>query len=132
MNENRMRKKADHRRIVTLLAAACAAVLVGCSSENKVNEIEKQEPVIEIKTPEKTEPSIKPEKDEKPEKTPEPEEKTGREDGERFEDTIMLEGMEETVKYEHVKDTAKGFEMDYDYESLTRLKEADREKFVSV
>ncbi len=127
-----MKKRVYHRKIVTLLAATGAAVLIGCGSENKVNEIKKQEPVIEIKTPEKTETLIKPAEDEKPEKAPEPEAKTGREDGERFEDTIMLEGMEEIVKYEHIKDTAQGFEMDYDYESFTRQKEADRERFISV
>ena len=40
--------------------------------------------------------------------------------------------MEETVKYEHVRDESLGFEMDYDYESLVRRSEADRECFVSV
>ena len=56
----------------------------------------------------------------------------GRQDGERFEDVIIMEGMEETVRYEHVRNAALGFEMDYDYESFTRLSDADSERFVSV
>ena len=66
-----------------------------------------------------------------PAETPEPEAETGRRDGERFEEHIILEGMEETVKYEHVRNDAIGFEMDYDYELFQRRSEADRECFVS-
>ncbi len=55
----------------------------------------------------------------------------GRQDGERFEDVIQLEGMEETVRYEHVRNETVGFEMDYDYESLERRGEPDHEQFVS-
>ncbi len=55
-----------------------------------------------------------------------------RADGERFETVIILEGMEETVRYEHVRSEALGFEMDYDYESFTRRSEAERECFVSI
>jgi len=54
-----------------------------------------------------------------------------RQDGERFEDVIILEGMEETVRYEHVKNEMIGFEMDYDYENFVRYSETDRERFVS-
>ena len=57
---------------------------------------------------------------------------TGRQDGERFEGVIMLEGMEETVKYEHVRNDTLGFEMDYDYERFERRSESDSECFVSV
>ena len=55
-----------------------------------------------------------------------------RQNGERFETVIILEGMEETVRYEHIRNEALGFEMDYDYESFVRRSEADRECFVSV
>lgn len=55
-----------------------------------------------------------------------------RKDGERFEDVIMLEGMEETVRYEHAVNEEIGFEMDFDYESLKREREDDRERFVSI
>ena len=56
----------------------------------------------------------------------------GRKDGERFEAVIVLEGMEETVQYEHIRNEALGFEMDYDYESFVRRSEMDRECFVSI
>jgi len=55
-----------------------------------------------------------------------------RQDGERFEDVIVLEGMEEKVQYEHVRSSALGFEMDYDYENFVRVTDADRERFISV
>ena len=57
--------------------------------------------------------------------------KAGRQDGERFEEIIILEGMEEAVRYEHVRNDAIGFEMDYDYERFERRSEADRECFIS-
>ena len=56
---------------------------------------------------------------------------TGRQNGERFEAVIMLEGMEETVGYEHIRNDAIGFEMDYDYENFVRQTDSDRESFVS-
>ena len=53
-------------------------------------------------------------------------------DGDRFEDVIVIEGMEETVRYEYVRNDALGFAMSYDYESLTRRSEPGRERFISV
>ena len=55
-----------------------------------------------------------------------------REDGERFETVIVLEGMEETVRYEHIVNEALGFEMDYDYESFERYSDSALECFISV
>lgn len=55
-----------------------------------------------------------------------------RQDGERFEAVIVMEGMEETVNYEHIRNEALGFEMDYDYESFSRSGDSDRERFVLV
>lgn len=55
-----------------------------------------------------------------------------RQDGERFEAIIILEGMEETVHYEHIRNDTLGFEMDYDYESFVRRSEAECECFLSV
>ena len=62
----------------------------------------------------------------------EPAAEARRQNGERFETVIMLEGMEETVQYEHVVNETLGFEMDYDYEGLVRRSEADRELFLST
>ena len=58
--------------------------------------------------------------------------KTGRLNGERFDATIMLEGMEEPVRYEHIVNTGLGIEMDYDYEVFQRRSEANREYFFSI
>ena len=55
----------------------------------------------------------------------------GMKDGERFETVILLEGMEETVRYEHVRNETIGFEMDYDYETLERRSGQDYEQFLS-
>ena len=55
-----------------------------------------------------------------------------RQDGERFEAVIMLEGMEETVNYEHIRREDLGFEIDYDYESFVRQSSSDMERFISV
>ncbi len=67
-----------------------------------------------------------------PAETPAPAPAVNRQDGERFEATIMLEGMEETVNYEHVRRADLGFEMDYDYDMFVRQSGADFERFVSV
>ncbi len=56
----------------------------------------------------------------------------GRQDGERFEGTVMLEGMEETVGYEHAKNESGGFELDYEYETLIRYSETGCERFIPV
>ena len=57
---------------------------------------------------------------------------TKRADGERFESTIIMEGMEEPVQYEHIVNDTLGFEMDYDYENYQRVTDSDKECFVSV
>ena len=55
-----------------------------------------------------------------------------RADGERYESTIILEGMEEKVQYEHAVSRSLGFEIDYEYEFYTRYSSAERECFISV
>lgn len=55
----------------------------------------------------------------------------GRKDGERFETEIMIEGMTETVGYEHAISKSVGFELDYEYDSLIRNSGADNECFMS-
>ncbi len=56
----------------------------------------------------------------------------GRQDGERFKAAIMLEGMDESVNYEHLKNSELGIEMDYEYESLKRYTEPGRERLIST
>ena len=58
-------------------------------------------------------------------------EKTERQDGERFAATILLEGMAETIWYEHAVNDAMGIARDFDYESLVRHSEPDCEYFIS-
>ena len=105
-----------------LLSAALMLILAGCGKAPA--------PVTESSTPETATPAA--ESQSAVIETPAPSSVPGRQDGERFEDVIMLEGMEETVKYEHVVNKTVGIEMDYDYESFLRRSEADRERFVSV
>lgn len=64
--------------------------------------------------------------------TPDTELPVKRANGERFDDVIILEGMEETVHYEHIRNDSVGIEMDYDYESFTRTSDSERECLVSV
>ena len=109
-------------KILAVIAAAALLVLMlsGCSSEQNTRAAAEEPALTEI-------PAIPAET----EAQPEAENASGRKDGERFEGVIMMEGMEETVRYEHIRSDAVGFEMDYDYESFTRQSESGRERFVS-
>ena len=66
-----------------------------------------------------------------PTAAPSPSQAAGRQDGERFDSVITIEGMEETVHYEHVKNETLGYEMDYDYEMFQRRSEADAAAAIS-
>lgn len=57
---------------------------------------------------------------------------TVKKDGERFESVIMLEGMEEIVQYEHIRNDTVGIEMDYDYELFVRHSSPDQECLISA
>ena len=59
-------------------------------------------------------------------------EESGRADGERFDQLIMVEGEEATVGFEHVKNAAIGYEMDFDYEILKRRKGDGVDRLISV
>ena len=132
------------KKMIAKMIAPLAAVLLmmgGCGKEadaTKPAEVTTIEPAVEepaastdpaAEEPEKT---ADKEAETTPEATPEAESGTGRQDGERFEDVIILEGMEETVQYEHAVNDAIGMEIDFDYESFTRKKDGDKESFISV
>lgn len=103
------------KTLIVMLLAALLFSLAGCASGRPA--------VTEVPTAETTEVQTG---------TPAPTATPSRQDGERFEEVIFLEGMEETVRYEHVRNEALGFEMDYDYESFVRHSEPGREWFVSA
>lgn len=107
-------------RYLLAISAALMLMLAGCGRAPAA--------VTESSTPETAAPAA--ESQSAVIETPAPSSVPGRQDGERFEDVIMLEGMEETVKYEHVVNKTLGIEMDYDYEFFVRRSEADRERFI--
>jgi len=116
--------------VLFVIIAALALSLAGCGKH----------PTSEIKTP-ANEPQVTDDAQSPAEadgqaapseETAKLEDDTGRQDGERFEDVIILEGMEETVKYEHIRNYTLGFALDYDYESFVRRSEPDRECFISI
>ncbi len=124
-----MKKKTLCTSIKTLaITLPLIAAVSGCGSTNAPAE----KPAAATETVAEAAPVVTPE----PVSTEETEAATEKEfptrkDGERFEATIVMEGMEETVQYEHIVDEAIGIEMDYDYEQFVRQKRSDREVFVS-
>ena len=118
-----MKRKTVYSILTAFLMAALVMTITGCK-KNTTTETASAEPVvIDINGGTSDVASADPVGGES---------KTGRADGERFDGTIMLEGMEETVHYEHIVNNDLGFEMDYEYEDLNRKTLADREIFISV
>ena len=107
-----MSKKLIQVLSVTLVMVLLFAVLSGCGKKE---------------TPEAPAETVSP--TEAAEETEAPAE-TERQDGEQFEATIMIEGMEETIKLQHVKNETAGFQVDFDYENFVRRSASDRECFV--
>ena len=66
-----------------------------------------------------------------PAAVPAPAVPSGMQDGQRYYGTVILEGMAETVGYEHVRNDTIGIEMDYEYDSFVRVSEEGRECFIS-
>ena len=52
-----------------------------------------------------------------------------RQVGDRYEDVIVYEGYEEILKFEHVKNEAAGFEMDYEYSRFVRKSDSNGDIF---
>jgi len=118
-----------------LLVAALALSLAGCGkapAAQSTTPAAETQTAADEKTPSSETTGEAAEPQSEPSETPEAPSRPARADGERFEDVIMIEGMEETVNYEHIRNAALGFEMDYDYERFARQSDADRERFVSV
>ena len=96
------------KKTVITLTLAAALALSGCGSAPS--------PAAQEVTPEVAAVTVKPD----------------RENGERFEGSLSVLGMVETIHYEHIVNEALGLEMDYDYENFTRTSDAAGERFVSV
>ena len=144
-----MKKKIIYKTALTLASASVMiAMFAGCSNNTdpeatstpviSLDPVSSSEPAEVTESGEETvtgtgtETETKTQTQTQTETESKTETKTARQDGERFEETIILEGMEETVYYEHVKNDTLGYEMDYDYESFNRNTEADRERFISI
>ena len=121
-------KRAFALLLVLVLVIACAGCGKASAPESR--------PAVPAETPamsaEPAAPAETPAANPAPEETSAASPEPGRQDGERFEAIIILEGMEETVHYEHIRNDTIGFEMDYEYETFVRRSEADRECFISA
>ncbi len=117
-DENGSAKRAA---IAIALAFALLLMAVFCGCGKKDAEAQPAEPVLTDAPVSRPTPTEPPEIDADP----------GRPDGGRFEEVILLEGMEETVQYEHVRNEDVGFELDFEYEVLERRRASDRECFLS-
>lgn len=147
-----MKRKMLGKMIAPLaIASALMVAMGGCTKDTESGNTDKPvvalDPADETKDPgadtsAEAEPTKAPEAEKEPEteKEPEPETETEpvqesageRADGERYEDVIMLEGMEETVYYEHAVNADLGIGIDFEYDGLARTKSADSERFVSI
>ena len=125
-----MRKQLKKLTAVLAVVLAVALLLTVFSACGKKAESDQagSASTSESATPAPT-PSVSPTPTAEPSASPAA---AGRKDGERFESVITIEGMEETVHYEHIRNESIGFEMDYDYENFQRRSEADRECFISI
>lgn len=112
---------------IVLFALLITMITGGCIAKISTAEVASTEPAIESTSP--TMPVVESTSPTKPSEEPK---ENGRKDGEHFEETIILEGMEEKVQYEHVKNKTIGFEIDYDYESFVRQSDENKERFISV
>ncbi len=121
-----------------IVLCVCGALLFlfgcGATSEKEVVLNKEPIPVGEKEVVQKEEPIPVGEKEivQNEEPVPVSDISSTRKDGERFEDVIILEGTEEPVKYEHAINDAIGIEIDFEYESLARKSESDKESFISI
>lgn len=118
--------------IALLMILAIESVFItGCMAKYTIGAKEPSKtpvPVVNVEPiPEEETPEVPDEPEEVTEGT-----KEGLEDGEKFDDVIIIEGMDETVHYEHVKNIPLGFEMNYEYDRFSRLTSPVSEIFVSI
>ena len=127
-------KKHTGTMAMIALAALLLIILSGCSSAQDSTTVAAEPEVltaVPVSEAETEVPIAVPVIEAEPEGLPDVTNETRRQDGERFEGVIMLEGMQETVKYEHVRNDSIGIELDYDYENFERHNDSGSERFVS-
>ena len=127
-------KKHTGKMAMIALAALLLMILSGCSSAQDSTTVAAEPEVltaVPVSEAETEVPIADPVIEAEPEGLPDVTNETRRQDGERFEGVIMLEGMQETVKYEHVRNDSLGIELDYDYENFERHNDSGSERFVS-
>ena len=127
-------KKHTGTMAMIALAALLLIILSGCSSAQDSTTVAAEPEVltaVPVSEAETEVPIAVPVIEAEPEGLPDVTNETRRQDGERFEGVIMLEGMQETVKYEHVRNDSLGIELDYDYENFERHNDSGSERFVS-
>ena len=117
-------KQAKHILALLLCLTLVLGAVSGCGG--KGGETAPAESAAPEESAAPAEPTPAPEETDTTEETAAPE----RADGEEFEATILIEGMEETVNYRHVVNQTAGFAMDYEFESFVRQSDPDRERFV--
>ena len=120
------------RKKIVLIACGMLLALAGCGEDNNTVGGVTLEPVPASEDTQVVEEAPAQAQEETPAQESEDKTTPARQDGERFEDVIVLEGIEETVKYEHVRNEKLGFEIDYDYESFDRKTGDDSECFISI
>ena len=128
-----MKKKLLAFVVIMALAVSLAACGATPSVDNETPAAEPQSTETVAPAAEddgQSAPSVTDEPQSEASESSEPAAETARQDGERYEGTTTLEGMEQTVRYEHIVNKTAGFEMDYDYETFVRNSEEDRERFV--
>ncbi len=106
--------------MISAFALLPAAALTGCRKEKSAPE------TVELVLANVTDSPVK------PTEPPMEKKESERQVGERFTGTVVIEGFEETVQYEHIRNDTVGIEMDYDYESFIRKSEPNRERFISA
>ena len=124
-------KKLTKNIAMIALSSLLMLMLSGCGSAQDTTTVPAQPAMAAQSVPE-TLPVVESGSSQaEPEAVPAVQSSSGRQDGERFQDVIMLEGMEETVSYEHVKNDVIGIELDYDYENFVRRSGPASECFIS-
>lgn len=132
-----MKNRSFNAKIASLIIASSMMIIGGCNKEEpeqsgaeETTATTTAAEVEETQAPDQTEEVTESETEAVIET--EYESPTGMKDGDKYDVTIMLEGMEETVSYEHVINSGVGFEMDFECEILNRVSEADKESFISM